>query len=55
MTEYVTRRGWTLVAQVEDVGSGAALRPRREELLQAARRREIDLDLVLRLDRWDGR
>jgi DNA invertase Pin-like site-specific DNA recombinase len=52
MTEYVARRGWTAVVQVEDVGSGASLRPRREELLRAARRREIDLVLVWRLDRW---
>jgi Resolvase, N terminal domain len=28
------------------------MRPQREELLQAARRREIDLVLVWRLDRW---
>lgn len=52
MTEYAGRRGWTAVLQIEDVGSGAALRPRREELLRAARRREIDLVLVWRLDRW---
>jgi len=52
MTEYVSRRGWTTVVQIEDVGSGASVRPRREELLRAARRREIDLVLVWRLDRW---
>jgi DNA invertase Pin-like site-specific DNA recombinase len=52
MTEYVARRGWAVVVQIEDVGSGAALRPRREDLLRAARRREIDLVLVWRLDRW---
>jgi DNA invertase Pin-like site-specific DNA recombinase len=52
MTEYAARRGWNIVMQVEDVGSGAALRPLREELLRAARRREIDLVLVWRLDRW---
>ncbi len=28
------------------------MRPQREELLQAARRREIDLVLVWQLDRW---
>ena len=28
------------------------MRPQREELLQAARRRELDLVLVWRLDRW---
>jgi DNA invertase Pin-like site-specific DNA recombinase len=52
MTDYVSRRGWTIVVQIEVVGSGASVRPRREELLRAARRREIDLVLVWRLDRW---
>jgi putative DNA-invertase from lambdoid prophage Rac len=52
MTEYAARRGWTIAAQIEDIGSGASVRPRREELLKAARRREIDLILVWRLDRW---
>jgi putative DNA-invertase from lambdoid prophage Rac len=52
MTEYAVRRGWSIARQVEDVGSGASVRPRREELLKAARRRDIDLVLVWRLDRW---
>jgi DNA invertase Pin-like site-specific DNA recombinase len=52
MTEYVARRGWSIAVRVEDIGSGASVRPRREELLRAARRREIDLVLVWRLDRW---
>ena len=52
MTEYVARRGWSIALQVEDVGSGASVRPRREEFLKAARRRQIDLVLVWRLDRW---
>ena len=38
--------------QVREVGSGAARRKAREKLLDAARRREIDLVLVWRLDRW---
>ena len=36
----------------EEVGSGAAQRQAREKLLDAARRREIDVVLVWRLDRW---
>ncbi len=32
--------------------SGATTRPDREKLLDSARRREIDLVLVWRLDRW---
>jgi putative DNA-invertase from lambdoid prophage Rac len=34
------------------VNSGAARRAAHEKLLEAARRREIDLVLVWRLDRW---
>src|ERR1700685_1573306 len=52
MREYAARRGWTISAQVREVGSGAAKREAREKLLEAARRREIDVVLVWRLDRW---
>jgi Resolvase, N terminal domain len=52
MREYAARRGWTVAMQVREVGSGAAKREAREELLEAARRREIDVVLVWRLDRW---
>src|ERR1700694_1010710 len=52
MREYSARRGWTITLQVREVSSGAAKREAREKLLEAARRREIDLVLVWRLDRW---
>src|SRR6516225_8999259 len=52
MREYVAKRGWKTVLEVQDVGSGASLRPKREELLKAARRRELDRIVVWRLDRW---
>jgi DNA invertase Pin-like site-specific DNA recombinase len=52
MREYAARRGWTITAQVREVGSGAAKREAREKLLEAAHRREIDVVLVWRLDRW---
>jgi putative DNA-invertase from lambdoid prophage Rac len=52
MREYATRRGWTIALQVREVGSGAARRDAREKLLEAARRREIDVVVVWRLDRW---
>jgi DNA invertase Pin-like site-specific DNA recombinase len=52
MREYVARRGWTIALQVREVGSGAAKREAREKLLEAARRRELDVVLVWRLDRW---
>src|SRR2546426_11237013 len=46
MREYAARRGWTVALQVREVGSGAAKREARERLLEAARRREIDVVLV---------
>ena len=52
MLEYAAKRGWTVVAQVKEIGSGASQRQLREQLLEAARRREIDVVLVWRLDRW---
>src|SRR5271166_4115019 len=52
MREYAAKRGWTIVAQMKEVGSGAAQRERRATLIAAARRREIDVVLVWRLDRW---
>src|ERR671923_798945 len=52
MREYAVRRGWTIALQVREVNSGAARREAREKLLEAARRREIDVVLVWRLDRW---
>jgi DNA invertase Pin-like site-specific DNA recombinase len=52
MREYAAKRGWHVVLEVEEVGSGARVRPRREELIKAARRRKIDLIVVCRLDRW---
>lgn len=52
MREYAVRRGWTIAVEVQEVGSGATQRHCREELLEAARRREIDVVVVWRLDRW---
>ena len=34
--------GWTITAQVREIGSGAAKRRAREKWLEAARRREVD-------------
>ena len=52
MRDYAARRGWTVVMRIKEIGSGASERERREKLLEAARRREIDVVLVWRLDRW---
>ena len=52
LRDYTARRGWTVTMQVKEVGSGAKQRQMREKLIDAARRREIDVVLVWRLDRW---
>ncbi|MCA1565941.1 MAG: recombinase family protein [Acidobacteria bacterium] len=52
MRQYVRQRKWKLVEEVEEVGSGSNQRPRREELMKAARRREVDAIVVWKLDRW---
>jgi putative DNA-invertase from lambdoid prophage Rac len=52
LREYAARRGWTIAMQIREIGSGAVERQAREQLIEAARRREIDVVLVWRLDRW---
>lgn len=52
LREYAARRGWTIALQVKEVGSGTSQRELRERVLDAARRRDIDVVLVWRLDRW---
>ncbi|MCP9495180.1 MAG: recombinase family protein [Pyrinomonadaceae bacterium MAG19_C2-C3] len=50
--EYAKTRNLAIVHEYQEVGSGAKLRPMREELMRAARRREVDLIVVWKLDRW---
>jgi putative DNA-invertase from lambdoid prophage Rac len=52
MASSINDRGWRIERRIEEVGSGARDRPERALLLKAARRREIDVVLVWRLDRW---
>ncbi len=52
LREYAKRRGWEVVGEVAEVAGGNVKRPQREDLLQAAKRREVDAILVWRLDRW---
>jgi DNA invertase Pin-like site-specific DNA recombinase len=52
MRAYAKRRGWKVAVEEKEVGSGAKTRPKREELLRAARRRDVDAIVVWRLDRW---
>jgi putative DNA-invertase from lambdoid prophage Rac len=52
MATYIRNRGWVAARRIEDVGSGARDRAGRESLMKAARRREVDVIVVWRLDRW---
>ena len=53
MREYATRRGWMITEALEEIASGAKdNRPKRQELLKAARQRKLDVILVWKLDRW---
>jgi DNA invertase Pin-like site-specific DNA recombinase len=31
MKEYIVHRGWTLAVEIEEIGSGAKTRPKREQ------------------------
>lgn len=46
MQKYVSLRQWTTTLQIEEVESGAKDRPKRDLLIQAARKRNIDVILV---------
>lgn len=52
MRDFAAKRSWTIAIQIREIGSGAAQRELRATLIAAARRREIDVVLVWRLDRW---
>ncbi len=52
LREYVSKRGWTVAEECKEVGSGAIARAMRQRLMESARRRDIDVVLVWRLDRW---
>jgi DNA invertase Pin-like site-specific DNA recombinase len=52
LNKYAKSRKWKVVLEIKEVGSGAKERPKREELIKAAKRREIDCILVWKLDRW---
>lgn len=52
MNKYICHRQWMTTLQIEEVESGAKYRPKRALLIQEARKRNIDIILVWRLDRW---
>jgi DNA invertase Pin-like site-specific DNA recombinase len=50
--DYAEARGWNIISTVQDIASGAKQRPQREEILKMARKRQIDVIVVWKLDRW---
>lgn len=53
LRDYAKARGWEIVRETQETASGASQkRPLREEVLQMARTRAIDVVLVQALDRW---
>lgn len=52
LREFVTNRGWTIEMEKEETASGVKKRDKKEVILQAAKRREIDVIVVWKLDRW---
>jgi len=52
MRDYAKKRGWKIRHEIQEIGSGAKIRPKREELMKDARRRQVDVIVVWRLDRW---
>lgn len=52
MSAYASSRGWTISHPVTEIGSGVRDLPQREQLVKAARRRELDVIVVWKLDRW---
>ena len=52
LREFLEHRRWRETLVVEEIASGSKQRPERDRPLKAARRREIDVIAVWRLDRW---
>ncbi len=52
LREFCERKGWDVLVEVKDVASGAKVRPQRDALIEAARRKEVDAIVCFKLDRW---
>ena len=52
MKDYAKSRNWKVVLQIEETSSGIKKREQRNQILLAAKRREIDVIVVWKLDRW---
>ncbi len=52
MKAYAQKRNWQVAMCIEDTASGIKNREKRKQVLQAAKRREVDVIVVWKLDRW---
>lgn len=52
MKKYAQARDWYIETEMAEIGSGAKDRPKRSELINQAKRRQIDVIIVWKLDRW---
>ncbi len=52
MKKYAKAREWSIEIEFSEIGSGTKERPKRDELLDRARRRHVDVIIVWKLDRW---
>ena len=50
--EYAKSRNWKVTHVLTDIGSGAKKRPERTNIIDLCRKRQVDLVLVWKLDRW---
>ena len=49
---FASSRGWQVTTSISEIASGSVKRPGRERLLKLCRRREVDIVIVWKLDRW---
>ena len=52
MRKYTKARDWYIESEITEIGSGSKDRPKRAELINQAKRRQIDVIIVWKLDRW---
>lgn len=50
--QFANSRGWDVTQNINEIGSGAVKRLERERLLKMCRKREVDIVIVWKLDRW---
>ena len=47
--KYVQAREWSIEMEITEIGSGVKERPKRDELINHARRRQVDVIIVWKL------